>query len=297
MLLPSALHCEARPRPRLYANQTYLTPTPLFPSTPPPSNERIPSSGNGLLGTCRALQSLLNSSPASSPRRAKPQPLQSPVQFRQSPPKQKPNKVKKASPKAPRGVNKRRRDSHEEQGYKMTTSTPSLEEGFVTPKRRRCWPETMPLGLESSDFESLEPTPRHPSHSRVAWIKVRDRQRDERRNVSGSNQELSFNPDFWQLPQPNDPQPDNISDSKNIENTPSNHEDTSDWSADDDQRLIELVLEKLNLSRRDWDECARLMGKDQDSVGRRWKALVGEGNIGLRRGTGIVRGRIDDIWR
>lgn len=296
MLLPSALHCESKPRPRLYSNQSYLTPTPLFPSTPPPSNERIPSGGNGLLGTCRALQSLLNSSPAPSPRRAKPQPLQSPVQFRQSSPKQ--NKVKKVAPKPPRGANKRRRDSCEEQGYAKTTDGPSLEEGFVTPKRRRCWPETMPLGLDSSDFEALEPTPRHPSQSHVAWIKVRGRpHRNERKVADTYDQRLHFNPDFWQLPEPKDSHIGNASHPNTINNTTSNPDDQTDWTVDDDQRLIELVLEKLNLSRRDWDECARLMGKDQDSVGRRWKALVGEGNVGLRRGTGMVRGRIDDIWR
>lgn len=296
MLLPSALHCDARPRQRLYANQTYLTPTPLFPSTPPPSDERIPSGGgNSLFGTCRALQSLLNSTPASSPNRAKPQPLQSPVQFKPSSPKQ--NKVKKATPKTPRGANKRRRNSYEDQGYAKTTDGPSLEEGFVTPKRRRRCPEAMPLGLESSDFESLGPTPSNTSQSRVAWIKARDRQRDGDKTVNDHNPIHSFSPAFLQQTTPKDAHIDNTPHPNTTNNTPHNHNNPTDWTADDDERLVGLVLEKLKLSRRDWDECARLMGKDEDSVGRRWNALVGEGNIGLRRGTGTVRGRIDDIWR
>ncbi|EEH23279.2 hypothetical protein PABG_05490 [Paracoccidioides brasiliensis Pb03] len=71
----------------------------------------------------------------------------------------------------------------------------------------------------------------------------------------------------------------------------------SDWTSEDDRKLVELVLEKLKLSKRDWSECARRMGKDNDSVGRRWKALVGEGNVGLRRGRNIVRNRIHENWR
>lgn len=71
----------------------------------------------------------------------------------------------------------------------------------------------------------------------------------------------------------------------------------SHWTAQDDQRLVELVLDKFQLSKRDWEECARLMGKDNASVGQRWQALVGEGNIGLRRGSRRIRGRIDEAWR
>lgn len=297
MLLPSALHCDARPRQRPYANQTYLTPTPLFPSTPPPSDERIPSGGNGLLGTCRALQSLLNSSPAPSPRRAKPQPLQSPVQFRRSSPK--PSKVSRVTPQTPRGANKRRRSTNEDQGYTKAYDAPSLEEGFVTPKRRRRCPETLPLGLESSDFESLDPTPRpgNTSQSGVPWIKVRDRRRDEDNTTNYYNPAVSFNPAFLPPTTSNDAHIHNTPYHNTASNTPPARDDPTDWTADDDERLIALVLEKLKLTRHDWDECAQLMGKDQDSVGRRWKALVGEGNIGLRRGTGRVRGRIHDIWR
>jgi hypothetical protein len=72
-----------------------------------------------------------------------------------------------------------------------------------------------------------------------------------------------------------------------------------DWTAEDDQKLVEIVLEKLKLSKRDWEECARRIGKDNDSVGKRWRALVGEGNVGLRRGRGLpfVRGRLDECWQ
>ncbi|KAI9807340.1 MAG: hypothetical protein M1833_000083 [Piccolia ochrophora] len=55
-----------------------------------------------------------------------------------------------------------------------------------------------------------------------------------------------------------------------------------EWSPEDDRVLVELVLEKLKLSRGDWVDCARTLGKDRGSVGRRWKSLVGEGSVGLR---------------
>jgi hypothetical protein len=59
-----------------------------------------------------------------------------------------------------------------------------------------------------------------------------------------------------------------------------------------------MVLEKFRLTKRDWEECARRIGKDDTSVGKRWQALLGEGNIGLRRGSGqFVRGRLDGCFQ
>jgi hypothetical protein len=59
-----------------------------------------------------------------------------------------------------------------------------------------------------------------------------------------------------------------------------------EWSAADDRILVSTVLDKLSLSRRDWNDCARKVGKEGDSLGKRWKVLVGEGGVGLRRGSG-----------
>lgn len=66
-----------------------------------------------------------------------------------------------------------------------------------------------------------------------------------------------------------------------------------DWTIDDDRMLVETVLEKLKLSKRDWNACARKLGKDKVSLGRRWTLLVGEGNVGLRRGRRISRTDLD----
>lgn len=218
------------------------------------------------MGTCRALQSLLNTSPASSPRRAKPERLQSPLQVR-PPLITRPQKVVKPAPKPPRGVNKRRRDCYENDAE----GEGILVDEFSTPKRRRRAPPELPPGLAQSDFRSPEgscglqkTSPSTRSHA----------------NADCEKGESVLMPT---LPK---------SDAKTTSSTPG-----TEWTSDDDRRLVELVLEKLKLSKRDWNECARKMGKDNDSVGRRWKALVGEGNVGLRRGRRMVRGRIDESWR
>ena len=72
-------------------------------------------------------------------------------------------------------------------------------------------------------------------------------------------------------------------------------EDGERWSAEDDRVLVELVLEKLKLSKSDWQDCARSLGRDRASVGRRWKSLVASGDIGPRRNH--RRGRIHGTWR
>lgn len=252
MLLPSALSCESRPYPRLAGAGR------LFSSTPPPSDESFVA-GNGLLGTCRALQSLLNASPASSPRRAKPERLDSPLQIRTRP-NTRSQRVAKPTPKRPRGINKRRRDVYEDESDPEIVR--GLCDGFTTPKRQRRAPLEVPFGLEASDFKSMD-TP--------------------------------------QQPQP----PSSLRRSSRIANSRGNTPDSSDsgqepapeWTSEDDKKLVELVLDKLKLSKRDWNDCARKMGKDHDTVGRRWKALVGEGNVGLRRGKRIVRGRIAENRR
>ncbi len=57
-----------------------------------------------------------------------------------------------------------------------------------------------------------------------------------------------------------------------------------EWAVDEDQRLIEVVLEKFRLSQQEWDECARQVGRlNGADIERRWRSLVGDGRVGLRR--------------
>ena len=72
-----------------------------------------------------------------------------------------------------------------------------------------------------------------------------------------------------------------------------------DWDSEDDSVLVDLVLDKLRLSKRDWEECARVLGTDGGSLGRRWKEMVGDGEVGLRfrRGRkGVGRRDVRGVW-
>lgn len=121
----------------------------------------------------------------------------------------------------------------------------------------------MPLGLGIADFESLNDMPKAEPGSEA-------------------------------LPQI-------ILPSIEIEDTDTNanaSKDKTDWTAEEDEQLVDMVLEKFRLTKSDWEECARRIGKDDASVGKRWQALLGEGNIGLRRGSGqFVRGRLDGCFQ
>jgi hypothetical protein len=71
--------------------------------------------------------------------------------------------------------------------------------------------------------------------------------------------------------------------------------DGEEWSTEDDRILVELVLEKLKLSKSDWQDCARSLGKDRSSLGRRWKSLMINGDVGLKRSS--RRSKIHGTWR
>ena len=67
------------------------------------------------------------------------------------------------------------------------------------------------------------------------------------------------------------------------------------WSTEEDRILVELVLEKLKLSKEEWQDCARSLGKDRSSVGRRWKSLMINGDVGLKRSS--RRSKLHGTWR
>ncbi|EEH36885.2 hypothetical protein PAAG_07303 [Paracoccidioides lutzii Pb01] len=193
-----------------------------------------------------------------------------------------------------RGVNKRRRDIYEDDSDSSSSGGREgkvAREGYMfsTPKRRRRAPAELPLGLVRADFQSLESpgAPRLPSPHSSADVPVSvSVSRDGEGGVIGHHVLRSESCDGKV----------DAGDGGHDSNTTSS-DPQSDWTSEDDRKLVELVLEKLKLSKRDWSECARRMGKDNDSVGRRWRALVGEGNVGLRRGRNIVRNRIHENWR
>ena len=128
------------------------------------------------------------------------------------------------------------------------TECPEDRDSFSTPKRQRRAPLLMPLGLSAEDFEGLDATPR-------ALPETPKKEAHEEVNM-----------------------PDAINQAAETSER--------DWSLTDDRILVSTVLDKLSLSRGDWNDCARRFGAEGDSLGKRWKVLVGDGEVRLRRGSG-----------
>lgn len=280
MLLPSTLGCDAasnepsRPatRPKLLSFAAYQPqhlPSSLSPRSNPISN------------SCRALHAILGS-PAplvTSSTVSGGRELGNP--FLPLEQHARPRHVGRQLQKQPaqRGANKRRRSTFEED---LTCTDTLMSDAFQhtpprvrTPKRRRRVPLAMPLGLSADDFRALE-TP-----------------------LEESEAELEPNENYVDLDMPPIHSPPRHRSCSNGEGDGDSAYGSSpsiedvEWTIDDDRLLVETVLEKLKLSKHDWNDCARRLGKDRDSLGKRWTLLVGEGNVGLRRGGRISRTNLD----
>ncbi|KAI0012995.1 hypothetical protein F4779DRAFT_566561 [Xylariaceae sp. FL0662B] len=275
MLMPSALSCDSS-HPPVTRLQSALFASP--PSSPPSSTQN--STLGNIFSSCRALQSMLTTPPPNTtdhtadgaPRDQLPTP---PMTHTALPPlklrlrSRKPDAngdrvprkkvVKRVAP--PRGINKRRRaidddmgrdddiDSDLEIGASDKEQDQDPEEAAFrprTPKRARIAPETIPLGLERSDYHNL--------HSDGA---------SEENKVEGTDVEVEA--------------------------------DGEKWSKEDDRILVELVLEKLKLSKTDWQDCARSLGKDRTSIGRRWRSLMVNGDVGIKSRS--RRSKLHSTWR
>ena len=150
-----------------------------------------------------------------------------------------------------------------------TSELPPDTDVMSTPKRRRRIPLDMPLGLSAVDFESLEPTQ-----------STEDIYNDL--NMPELLRDCTFDSD------------EDVDSGYGTSNRPSFDANAGSdplWTIDDDRILVETVLEKLQLSKRAWSDCARKLGKSKDSIGQRWQLLVDEGEVGLkvRRGGNIRR--------
>ena len=146
---------------------------------------------------------------------------------------------------------------------------------FSTPKRRRLpGPAHLPFGLERSDFVDLEETFSTP------------------RSFTSSSPPCAQS-QYQHLALPSTPT------YATGQETPDQGEEEEEdfWTPLDDAQLVHLVLEKLKFSRRDWDECARVLGAEGEggSLGKRWKYLVGEGKVGLKM-KGMGRGDVREIF-
>lgn len=279
MLLPSAFPCEGH-------GPTISRPTrpmlPAFAVYAPLPKQEVPASDVGLSSSCRALHGVLGA-PLRSPRapaEAAQTKLRNPFDTNQ--------KVTKPTHRRaaiPRGANKRGRDDFEADLHSTNYGANGSEQPpdtklMSTPKRRRRVPLDMPLGLSAADFRSLEPVGETGQQLRE------DHEGDL--NMPELSHDCLSDADS----------DDEVDSGYGTSNGPSPSPSTLDappWTFDDDRILVETVLEKLQLSKRAWNDCARRLGKDKDSLGRRWKMLLDEGEVGLkiRRGGPLRRSSME----
>jgi hypothetical protein len=172
--------------------------------------------------------------------------------------------TKRAQKEVPRGLNKRRRALDDERSCEQARDMEkenTLSQCPSTPKRmRRIAPEVLPLGLERSDFHGLHLT------------------------GADTNTEEPF---VFSAGRTRNPE---------IKEDEEEEEEGGEWSTEEDRMLVELVLEKLKLSKSEWQDCARSLGKDKASVGRRWKSLMSAGVVGLK-GRRRTRSGLCGTWR
>jgi len=126
---------------------------------------------------------------------------------------------------------------------------------------------------ESEDVRQTTPTPATPKRARIAPENIP-------RGLARS--------DFHNLHEPTEEETEKQGTEVEEE------EDGEFWSIEDDRVLVELVLEKLKLSKSEWQECARRVGKGEHGIERRWKSLLRHGDVGVK--SRLRRGKVHGTW-
>ncbi|KAI0398920.1 hypothetical protein F4802DRAFT_591593 [Xylaria palmicola] len=266
MLMPSALSSCDLSRPPVTRLQSSLFASP--PASPPTSPQ---TTFGTLVNSCRALQSMLTTPP---PMPAQLAPLPTPpmgdapfppIKMRLRPRPQNTTgerdqrlRIRKRTTAPPRGLNKRRRAPEDDMGrYDDIDSDLDISNSDVE---------------EAEDTRHTTPTPTTPKRARIAPA-------DLPRGLERS--------DYHDLHEPTEEETQK--DGTGVE-----EEGGERWSVEDDRVLVELICEKLKLSRSEWQECARKVGKSENGVERRWKSLVRSGDIGVK--SRARRGRVHGTW-
>ncbi|KAI1436111.1 hypothetical protein GGR50DRAFT_652768 [Xylaria sp. CBS 124048] len=263
MLLPSALSsCDLS-----HQQTTRLQASPF--ASPPASPPTIssPTTLETIVNSCRALHSMMKA-PA-VPAQLDPLPTP-PMDHAPFPPirmrvrSRTPDtnstqsqrlKIRKRSTMAPRGANKRRRAP--EDYYYMDREDDDDEDGSDS--------DDLSFGGDAhgSERETVRRSRCAPSTPKRARIAPENLPRGLQRS------------DFHDIHEPTEEE-------TSKEGTAVEKEANGEpWSIEDDRVLVELIFEKLKLSRTEWQECARRIGKSENGVERRWKTLIRNGNIGV----------------
>lgn len=270
--MPSPLSCDSS-HPPVTRLQTSLLASP--PSSPPSSAQ---SAIGNIFSSCRALQSILTAPTPPSDSSDRLSSLPTPPLSHAALPSPSPMKLRLRSSKArssngeliprkkvvkrppPRGVNKRRRAMDDDMGRDDNSS-------------------------EDDEQYEEEQRPSTPKRARIApEVLPLGLERVDFHNLQVQQGSTGT-----------------LEEASSIEGTEVEVEvDGEEWSKEDDQVLVELVLEKLKLSKSDWEEIGKSFGtigsrRDRGSCGRRWKTLMANGDIGLKPRT--RRAKIHGTWR
>ncbi|KAI1000994.1 hypothetical protein K3495_g7203 [Podosphaera aphanis] len=257
MLLPSALACDVVQTSRNPGRAPFYS--PLSSSSPTLVN---------IYNTCRALQLIL--SPSAS--------LQEPTPF--LPPTRENLPGLRICSQMPTSSKARKR-----------------KHSVFVPPQHKVTKRTIPFTRHSRrqrthehkfSFNNNEPSP-HPMHglgtpfeqSRTPTTPIRALPEPQMMS-SGIEQK-----DFQTLESQNDQVMKQIRTSTHLD-------EVTQWSNEEDRILIQFVLQKLKLSKDDWDACACILGRHSKSVGRRWKSLMVQGRVGLKNG---FRVRKPSTWK
>ncbi|PBP24643.1 DNA-binding protein [Diplocarpon rosae] len=257
MLLPSAIGCDSSIQTPTTRYQSALFTSP--PLSPPASSSRP---AMNLYSTCRALQSMLTT----------PNQLPSPPTVYAEP------------PSSPMKLRLRTRKGNAD------TTTPTL-----TPQRITKRHTVAPRALNKRTRAASDDTSRSDIDNETS-------EEDEPLSCDGrpcTPKRTRFAPDL--LPRGlersdfHDLRRQEVEAQSSVLPTVESF-NAGEWSTDEDRLLVELVLEKLKLTKSDWHDCARSLGKDRGSVGRRWKSLMSGGEVGLKRNL-PRRAKIHGTWR
>ncbi|RPB26821.1 hypothetical protein L211DRAFT_780595 [Terfezia boudieri ATCC MYA-4762] len=161
------------------------------------------------------------------------------------------------------------------------------------------------LAVPSVSQAPQTPTPRKSNVLRVPKTPMRRNKR--RQSDVDSDQDDGFyhipvqsqkRPRLTTLSELHQPSPHKESLQMEMEITPSAQADNSarDWSNAEDRLLVEMVLQKMRLSPRDWADCARSLGRDPRAVGNRWEMIV-ESLMGGATGAAPKRKMLEDSER
>ncbi|ODA76579.1 hypothetical protein RJ55_07849 [Drechmeria coniospora] len=276
MLLPSAISCES-PQPSHGRLQSALFASP--PASPPTVSSQT-ALGN-IMTTCRSLQSLL-AAPASMPASSSAQ-LPTPPLAHAPPPLK---------------LRLRARPCHGGDGNTIAVRRVVKRAAAAAANKRRRVDEDAhrPVrGDLDSDLDLAEPTPSPPQQQQADGGPTTP-STPKRARIAPEQLPLGLDrSDFHDMHLFG-----HGSDESGGGGTGTDMEveaDGSEWSAEDDRILVELVLDKLKLSKTEWQDCARSLGMDRHSASRRWRSLMTKGEVGLKtRGT-RRRPRLHGTWR